>query len=134
MCILPPPRRYNIGLIARIIACYSGLVAMFALTALPHLSAISTITVPTALAEAVSAESIHKEAENLSRILDEHRDLLEKGLNIYEIDQEIKRIIMQEQQVAEQIRKTERRLVEKEKIVKQKRERVGQDFARRSQR
>jgi peptidoglycan hydrolase CwlO-like protein len=125
MCILPPPRRYNIGLIARIIACYSGLVAMFALTALPHLSAISTITVPTALAEAVSAESIHKEAENLSRILDEHRDLLEKGLNIYEIDQEIKRIIMQEQQVAEQIRKTERRLVEEEKIVKQKRERVG---------
>src|SRR5690606_18120249 len=79
----------------------------------------------TALAEAVSAESIHKEAENLSRILDEHRDLLEKGLNIYEIDQEIKRIIMQEQQVAEQIRKTERRLVEEEKIVKQKRERVG---------
>lgn len=32
---------------------------------------------------------------------------------------------MQEQQVAEQIRKTERRLVEEEKIVKQKRERVG---------
>lgn len=57
--------------------------------------------------------------------IDDHHQLLEKGLTIYEIDQELLRIADREAQVALEIKEATIKLQEEEEIVQDKRERAG---------
>lgn len=126
------------GGIARRFVCAAALFAMLTLPLIPALSAFALEPAPmmgmatsakradSANVDAIdAADAADSNTEHLSRLLDEYRELLQKGLDIHEIDRELDRISAREHQVAEQIKRTEQRLEQEEQSVDELRERVG---------
>lgn len=58
--------------------------------------------------------------------LEETKKLLQKGLTIYEIDQEVSRITLKEEEIVEQIKETSMKIKKQDQLVEQTRKRAGE--------